>query len=124
MAMVDDFNESYVTVDKKQLLEFLRKNREAHRGIFLKACDGYRAKAIEVLDAMLTDAKSGKKIRQSIELVEPQDHTSDYDRVIRMLDMSQADQIKISEGQFRSYVLDEWSWMAQFAGSTSRYLGH
>lgn len=122
MSMTDDFNESYVTVSKKELLEFLRANSKKHREIFLKACDGYRVKAIQVLDSMLDDAKKGLKVRQSIELVEPQDHTSDYDRVIRMLEMSQAENIKISESQFRCYVLDEWQWMGQFLGSTQRYL--
>lgn len=123
MSMTDDFNESYVTVSKKELLDFLRANQKKHRDVFLKACDGYRVKAIEALDSMLTDAKSNLKIRQSIELIEPEDHTSDYDRVIRMLEMSQAENIKISESQFRCYVLDEWQWMNHFVGSTQRYLG-
>jgi hypothetical protein len=123
MAMIDDFNESFVTVSKTELLEILRKNRDAHRDIFLKAQIGYRKLAIEELDKMLADAREGKRIIRQITLVEPQDHTRDYTRVIQMLEMSQADSIKVTESQFRCYVQDEWNWKDQFIGSTAGYMG-
>lgn len=120
--MLDDFGKSQVTVKKEELLEVLKKNRENHRGMFLKAQEGYRKFAIDKLDCMLKDAREGKQIRQQIGLVEPEDHTKDYDRVIRMLEMSQADEITLSERQFSQYVLDEWGWIESFTATNSRYL--
>lgn len=121
--MVDEFGQSKVTVRKDELLASIRKNREGHRAEFEKAQLGYRAAIIAELDSMLDDARKGRRIRRSIELVEPQDHTKDYDRVIRMLEMSTATDIVITEQQFSQFVLDEWGWMNAFKGSTARYMG-
>jgi hypothetical protein len=70
-----------------------------HRSLFLKAQDGYRKLIIEELDRMLAEAKAGRRISRSINLAEPVDHTSDYDRVIMML-----------ENEFDQYVRDRWAW--------------
>lgn len=120
--MVDEFGDSKVTVRKIELLAAIRKNRDGHRDEFEQALVGYRAAAIRELDAMLVDAREGRRIRRSVELVEPQDHTKDYERVIRMLEMSTAEEIVISEVQFSQYVLDEWGWMGAFKGSTRQYV--
>jgi hypothetical protein len=119
--MLNDFGDSKVTVKKAELLAAIRKNRDGHRATFEVAQKGYRAAVIEELDRMLTDAREGRRIRRSIELVEPQDHTKDYDRVIRMLEMSTADEISVTEMQFNQFVLDEWGWTRTFVDSTSRY---
>ena len=110
-----------IKVKKSELLDVLKKNRGNHRIIFLEASEGYRAAAIEELDKMLADAKAGRKIRRSLTLVEPQDQTRDYDRAIRMLEMSTDDVIELEEHDFAQYVLDDWSWKRQFLLSNSTY---
>ncbi len=125
MAMVDDFDNSgmgsKVSVKKDELLAAIRKNREGHREEFLEAQKWYRVEVIEQLDRMLADARDGKELRVTVNLVAPQEHTKDYDRVIRMLEMSTADTITVGEQQFAQYVLDEWGWMQAFKTSTSTY---
>lgn len=121
--MLNDFGKSQVTIKKIELLVAIKKNRDAHRDIFLKAQIGYRAAAIKELERMLLDARENRPIRRSIEMVEPQEHIKDYTRVISMLEMSTADEIQISEQQFSQYVLDEWGWSNQFTMSNSRYTG-
>jgi hypothetical protein len=74
-----------VKVKREDLLAKVRANRASHRELFLKAQANYRKFIIEELDRMLADAKANRKIRRSIDLVEPRDHTSDYDRTIMML---------------------------------------
>lgn len=101
-----------VTVKRDELLARIRSNRDAHRDLFLKAQDGYRARVIEELDRMLDDAKAGRKIRRSVQMAEPQDHTADYDMVIDMLEMATTDSIEISQHHFKCYVRDEWNWKA------------
>ncbi len=66
-------------------------------------------------------ARDGGEIKLGINLTVPVDHTKDYDRVIRMLTMSTADEITISESQFTQYVMDEWNWKAAFVGTTAMY---
>lgn len=114
-------NMNSINVKKIDLLTTLRENREKHRTIFLEATEGYREAAIKELDAMLEDAKAGRKIRRSLTLVEPQDQTRDYDRAIRMLEMSQDDVIELEEHDFAQYVLDDWAWKRQFLLSNSAY---
>lgn len=107
-----------VKVERMQLLTAIQGNRDAHRDLFIKAQKGYREMMIEELDRMLKDAKEGLPIRRAVALVEPQDHTEDYDRVIRMLEMSVDKEIEIDASSFDQYVRDRWSWK-QFADSTN-----
>jgi hypothetical protein len=99
-----------VKVKREDLLAKVRANREAHRELFLKAQANYRKFVIEELDRMLADAKAGRQIRRSIDLVQPRDHTSDYDRTIMMLEMSVDDTIVLDATEFDQYVRDVWAW--------------
>lgn len=110
-----------IYVDKTKLLETVRDNRAKHRQIFLEAQEGYRKAAIRELEVMLADAREGRVIRRSVRLLEPVDQTKDYDRVIRMLEMSEDDHIKLEEADFAQYVLDDWHWKRQFLHANSSY---
>ena len=99
-----------VKVKREELLAKVRANRDAHRELFLKAQTNYRKFIIEELDRMLADAKAGGVIRRSIELVEPRDHTGDYDRTIMMLEMSVEETIVLNATEFDQYVCDVWAW--------------
>jgi hypothetical protein len=99
-----------VTVKREALLDTIRSNRDAHRAEFLRAQDGFRARAIEELDRRLADARAGRRIALLIQLPEPQDHTVDYDRVIRMLEMSINQEIELTAQEFDQFVMDNWSW--------------
>lgn len=124
---LDDFNQGKVTVQKDELLTVLRKNRDNHRETFLKAQAGYRSAVEAALTQALDGICGGQSIAANLQrvttLLPPSEHTKDYDRVIRMLEMSTAKEITVSESQFTQYVLDDWSWKANFVGSTSRYTG-
>ncbi len=110
-----------VIVNKDELLETLKKNRETHRMIFEDAQKGYREEAIRLLDIALNDAKIGKKITTFIQLESPVDQTKDYDRIIRMLEMSVDEQIDLTEHDFAQYVLDDWSWKQDFLTKNAFY---
>lgn len=110
-----------VLVKRTELLKKVTNNREQHREIFLEAQEGYRKAVIKELDAMLGDAREGKPIRRTVQLVEPMDQTRDYDRVIAMLSMSVQDEIELGEENFAQYVLDDWSWKGRFLMSSSSY---
>jgi hypothetical protein len=119
--MIGDNGMSGVTVKKDELLTEIKKNRDAHRDLFIEAQKGYRDDVIKELDAMLSDARAGKSIRRAVQLVEPQDHTKDYDRVIKMLEMCTEEKVFISDSEFAQYVQDDWGWKQQFVASTSNY---
>jgi hypothetical protein len=112
-----------VTVRKDELLEVLRKNRAAHREAFLKAQAGYRARAIAELDRSLADARAGRDIRLIVSLPVPEDHTEDYDREIRMLEMHTGNTVELESRLFDQVVMDRWRWSSAFETTNSAYLG-
>lgn len=111
-----------VTVDKGELLAVLHQNRANHREIFLKAQDGFRSRVIEELDWRLRDARAGRKISLIFGLPEPEDHTEDYDREIRMLEMHTGQTVTINSHLFDQIVMDRWGWTASFTTTNSSYL--
>ena len=111
-----------VIVDKGDLLVALKENRKKHREVFEKALIGYREEAIRLLDKALKDAKAGRKVNTWIQLQEPVDQTKDYDRAIKMIEMSVDTKIEISEHDFQCYALDDWVWKKQFTATNAMYL--
>lgn len=106
---------------KSELLAVLKANRKRHYAIFLEACDGYTKKAVELIEQRLEMAKSGKRVGLSFSLAEPVNQTRDYDRAIKMLEMTTAATIVLSEGDFSQYVMDDWHWKRQFLASNMSY---
>jgi hypothetical protein len=112
-----------VTVKKDELMDALRTNMSEHRDMFEKAQKGFREQVIELLDRRLKDARDGKKVELFIGLTEPQDHTSDYERAIRMLEMSVDDEITMSARDFEQFVMDNWEWKRNFVETSAMYVG-
>ena len=112
-----------VKVKKQEVLETIKKNREQHRKIFLEAVDGYKAKCVELLEMKLKAIKNGWVGAVSVSLPVPEDHTKDYDRAIKMLEMSVDDVIEMDEDSFTQFVMDDWHWKRNFLVSNSAYSG-
>lgn len=110
-----------VLVDKAELLEKIERNRADHRAIFEEALEGWQRAVIKELEQMADDAKAGREYRLRVGLIQPTDHTDDYDAVIEMLKMSQDDELVLSRNDFEAYVLDRWGWQADFASTSMQY---
>jgi hypothetical protein len=110
-----------VNVKKTDLLDKIKENRAMHRAIFEKALKGYRKAVVAELEFMLDEARKGRRIKRQIELIEPMDQTREYDRVVRMLEMSTDDIIELSQQDFAQYVMDDWAWKQQFLSTTLPY---
>ena len=106
---------------KNDLVLTVQKNRDAHRAIFLEALDGYKKKAIDQLEAHIERVKRGDVYQLYVSLAEPMDHTRDYNRLLKMLDMTVDEDIEITEAQFAQYILDDWEWKRQFISTNSAY---
>jgi len=111
-----------VTVKKTDLLETLRRNRDEHRDLFLKAQKAYRKRWIKELERKLKEARNNEEIVQAIALPVPEDHTDDFDTVIQMLEWDQNDTLEISYRDFLTYVRNDWGWKVSFAANTESYL--
>lgn len=111
-----------ITADKVTVMEVLRSNRAKHREEFLKAQEGFRKKVIEVLDKNLSDAKAGRKFSTYINLPVPHDHTEDYDRALKMLELEVGKTISLDQSDVACYIQDDWGWKGQFATTNSTYI--
>ena len=110
-----------IRVRRDTLLEVLGENRNEHRETFLEAQKNYRQRVIEELDTMLEDARENRPIRRIVNLLEPEDHTGDYDAAIAMLEMCVDQELIISSHDFQRLVMDEWGWKKAWAENTVAY---
>jgi len=110
-----------VKIARDDLLVVVKKNRASHRQIFEEALIGYRDEVIRQLEQRLDEAKRNKRVNHHISLIEPMDQTKEYDRIIKMLEMSVESEIELTQSQFAMYVMDDWSWKQQFTASNVNY---
>lgn len=110
-----------VVVRKNEILQAIEKNREKHRAIFEEAVEGYKTRAVEMLEDHIERIKNGKLERVYVVLPEPSDHTADYDRAIAMLKMHVPAEIEIDTNSFANYVLDDWHWKREFLTTNAAY---
>lgn len=110
-----------VTIERLKLLEIVQANRAKHKEIVDESLTEYRKQAIAELDRAIEAARSGKKIWRVLSLVESQDHTRDYDRAIRSLELEINPNVEVSDEYFKCLVMDDWSWKAQFSASNRFY---
>jgi len=113
-----------VRVKKDDLLGILKKNKAEHREIFLKAQEKFREVAIKELDRMLKAAREGQPfvLERIARLIQPKDYTGEYDRAIKMLEMSVDETIEITSAEFQNFVQDIWNWSRDWALSNSGYV--
>jgi hypothetical protein len=102
-----------ITVSKDSLLATLKGNRAKHGEAFKKAKEGYIKVTTEQLEAYVRRLADG-------ELLE--DHTTDYDDAIDMMEWSTDGTIELTQSQFVQYVKDDWGWKDNWVASTAAYI--
>lgn len=113
-----------VKLNKAELLQIVRDNKEKHIKEYLEAVEDYKAAAVKVAQENLALAQSGDidqiaKIKGMPQ--KPVSYEDAYTRAIRMLELSVEDVIEIEEHVFNQLVLDEWQWKNAFVASASLY---
>jgi ribosomal protein S28E/S33 len=80
-----------------------------------------KAEALEILEKHIRAIKTGRVARVQVHIPEPQDYTREYDRALKMLEISVDDIIELDEETFAQFVMDDWDWKRQFLNSTASY---
>ncbi len=111
-----------VKIKKDQLREIVQKNRDGHRALWEEAVEGYRSAVMAALEQNFEAFKARKITRVSINEAPPEDHTDDYDKLLRKLDLSIDDVAMLDDEEFSNYVMDDWSWKKNWAVSNAKYL--
>ncbi len=113
-----------VKVEKAELLKIVRDNQKKHVKEFDEAVKDYKKAAVKVAKEHVDLAKTGdldQIARIKAMPARPVSYEKDYDRAIRMLELSVDDTIELEEDIFNQLVLDEWNWKHQFAVSSALY---
>jgi hypothetical protein len=103
------------------VLAALGGNRETHRDKFEEAMEGYKQRAIELLEEHIDRIKNNDPEKVLVSLPLPEDHTEEYDRVIHQLQWSLDDELVLDEQEFNTYVRDQWGWRETFAQTYALY---
>lgn len=113
-----------VKVEKNELLGIVRDNKKKHVKEFDESVKDYKKAAVKVAKEHVDLAKSGdldQIARIKAMPARPTSYEKDYDRAIRMLELSVESTIELEEDIFNQLVLDEWHWKHQFVASSALY---
>lgn len=113
-----------VKMNKVELLEIVRANKEKHVREFKESVEDYTKAALKIAQANLELAVTGdlEQIAKIKSLpAKPTSYEDAYTRAVRMLELSVDEVIEIEEHIFNQLVLDEWSWKQNFTASATLY---
>jgi hypothetical protein len=113
-----------ITVSKEELHKALKTNLERHKKVLAAAMEGYRSQVLSLLEEMVAKLKAGVTPDVGISLPRPSDYTSDYRRVMKMLEMHKGETVKLDETMFAQYVMDQWHWRRGWMKMSSNYAAH
>ncbi len=146
MELKDYSSLNSVTVERSELLGVLKENKKRHDLIFDAAVSGYyEAVQTELLKKADQAAKLIEEYKEKEQIVVnekkfdatfkssfnptyfeakfPENHSTDYGRVIRMLELSVHSKFTLDNAEFDQYVMNNWAWRKSFLSSTVGYLG-
>lgn len=110
-----------VRVQKDVILAKLKDNRAAHRALFETALEGWHNLVIQKLQEQLKLARKNNRYQPRWNLPMPQDHTSDYDQAIELLEFSLDEELELTSHEFAQYIRDDWGWKTDFINMSDTY---
>lgn len=99
-----------IRISKEQLTDAVKTNATAHAVELGKAQIAWRKQYALLLRATADQVLAGEDAKPVVSLPKPVDHTRDYGRVIKMLEMTADEILELELSDFNRYVLDEWEW--------------
>lgn len=109
-------------IQKEVLISILKTNLEDHKKIYEEAKVGFLEKAAEQL------AKTTKNFQNNdgtksvyINMAAPTNNIKEYERAIRMLELTQDTVIELEEFEFNQLVMDDWGWKKKFLVDNASY---
>lgn len=113
--------EMNVTVDKNKLLQTLKANRAAHKGLYEDARKGYCENALKAVISKMEVLKLGEPVALAFSFSPPQDMTSVYDTAVKMMEWNMDDKVTLDAVTFNRLVEDDWDWSHSWFKSNSQY---
>lgn len=113
-----------VKVNRTELLDIVRKNKEKHIKEFNEAVEDFKKAVVKIAEENLKLVQTGdlaEIAKVKVNPAKPTSYESSYTRAIRMLELSVDENIELDAHTFSQFVLDEWEWKQSFSTSNSTY---
>lgn len=113
-----------IKMDRKELLKIVKENATKHSSDYNESVEDYKVAVLKLAKANLKLANTAELEQISrIKVVpaRPINYSDNYNRAIRMLELSVEDTIEVEEHIFNQLVLDEWGWKQQFVAQSAMY---
>lgn len=104
-----------------ELQRIVQTNRDEHEALYAEAVEAYREQALSKLNEYIDDAKTGAIVRVIWALPFPEQHLDDYDRVLRMLELTVDDIVQLTDEEVAQFVMNDWQWGFSWAANTIAY---
>ena len=112
-----------VKIKSSELLFILENNLSHHKDDIQEAIELRRNEIIlyfkQKLEVMESDESYSPK--ESINFPLPKDSSSDYEKAIRMVQLTQDEIIELNEDQFDKLVMDNWEWKQSLVATSAFY---
>lgn len=131
--------ENHTRISRIHLLSEIKQNRKVHQAAYEDAIYGWRTDVLnslrkhqEKIDLLARRIEADIEADKPVKTLDvrnlcleipprPECHTSDYDGLIKRLEMSMDEIIWLSHKDFKKFVLDEWEWKELFLAQISNY---
>jgi predicted glycosyltransferase len=113
-----------VKLNKKELLSIVRENKAKHIAEYNEAVKDYIEAARTIVNYNVSQINEGTLVsiaKCKLIPTAPTSYEDEYDRAIRMLELSIEKEIELEADVFNQLVLDEWQWKNNFAVMASTY---
>jgi hypothetical protein len=112
-----------VKMNRLELLKIVKENSIEHVSDYEESVEDYKLAVVKVAKANLKIANTGELEKLEFQRMptKPVTYADNYNRAIRMLELSVEDTIDVEEHIFNQLVLDEWAWKQQFVAQSAFY---
>ena len=111
-----------IKVKKSDLIERINENKESHIEEFEAAKIAYKAEALRQLEEARKKIEAGE-LGVSLSLVTPSNVAEQYDKKAEMFEWEIADEVELSQDEFKDYVQDDFDFARNARRMNMSYLG-
>ena len=101
-----------IKVNKQQLIDKIKENRENHIKEFEKAKVAYREEALKQLTEQIKKVEEGA-LDAKLNLITPIDNSTNYDKIVEMFEWEVEEIVELEQSEFLEYVQDETEFARQ-----------
>jgi hypothetical protein len=110
-----------VKLNTENLLKIVRENREKHIKAYNEAVEDYKAAALKIFNENIELINAGNLKDIKTLPAAPTSYETNYNRAVRMLELSVDEVVELDQYEFSKLVLDEWDWKQTFDFMNSTY---